>query len=108
MWHEPVPTDRSRTRFVREGTATLTVRGLPATVDATRVSCPAFGLNPTTRWLLTRPAAQQVRLLPGSYTFVSCATGPSFPVTLTPAGTFDYPPDLPAVSGRGTATLVVG
>ncbi|MBL7512399.1 hypothetical protein I6A94_21380, partial [Frankia sp. CN4] len=90
------------------GTTTLAVQGLPVTIDATALTCQAFALSPTTGWIPAHPAAGQPRLLPGSFTFVSCPAGRTFPLVLTPAGTFDYNPGLTGVSGRGTSTLVVG
>jgi hypothetical protein len=87
------------------GGRTLTVSGLPATVDATRLGQVAFGLAPATGWL-DAPKVQHLRMLPGSYSF-HVANGRTFKVTITSAGTFDYDPSLTGVSGQGTDTLTV-
>jgi hypothetical protein len=87
------------------GTSTLTVPGLPVTVDATRLGVSAFSITPATGWLDAR-STQRFRLLPGQYHFY-VAPVRDFALTLTTVGTFDYDPSLAGVSGRGTATLTV-
>jgi hypothetical protein len=85
------------------GTTTLVVRGLPVTIDATRMAGAFFLANDVgTQFDNT---VHVVRLLPGQHFFFTTAL--SFFFTVQPDGTVDYDPGLTGVSGRGTSTLVV-
>jgi hypothetical protein len=92
------------------GTSTLTVSGLPITVDAR-------GLSPST-WSLTASEGgggstsqvSTIRVLPGLYRFETPAShaGMTFHFTLGIDGILQFDPALDAyVSGRGTSALTV-
>jgi hypothetical protein len=89
-----------------EGTATLTVTGLPVTIDATAVSYANFNLSSQGWWSTRQP--QKLRLLPGTHTYIASGSADRTPFVVTPAGLIDYDDSAGApFSGRGTTTLKV-
>lgn len=90
-----------------QNTSTLTVIGLPVTIDATSIDYQVVHLNQFGGHAIGSPLT--FRLLPGaqSYFFVTGAPGaPSFVFTLDADGTIDYNAALDDfVTGRGSSTL---
>lgn len=88
------------------GTTTLTLRGLPIAIDATAAPYAYFGLTGH-GWWSTRQV-QNLRLLPGTHTYVASGAPDSQRFRVTGTGLIDYDDQpAPIVSGRGTATLRV-
>ncbi|MFI6735080.1 hypothetical protein ACIBI9_19315 [Nonomuraea sp. NPDC050451] len=86
------------------GTGTLTIAGIPVTLDATDLSCPYIGLAGH-GWRSTRQV-QNLRLLPGTHAYVASGAPGTQGFRVTGAGLIDYDDQAdPILSGRGTATL---
>jgi len=96
--------DPALTYVSGRGTHTLTLSGLPITIDGTALAYQYVAFSSATPWMTN--TRQTLRLLPGRYTFYGAgATG--VPITFDPTGTIDYDPQYTYVSGRGTNTLTL-
>ena len=92
------------------GTSTMTVTGLPLTVDATALSSPDWSLLATGGGYGSTTQVSTLRVLPGLYRFEMPAShaGMTFNFPLGIDGMLDFDPSHDAyASGRATSTLTV-
>jgi hypothetical protein len=106
--------DSSHDAYVSgRGTATLTVAGLPLTIDATALSHSAFNILAGEAGGGQSSQVTTLRLLPTTNGFPLSfhsppSTGNSFAFTFSTSGTVDFAASLDLyVSGRGTGTLTI-
>ncbi|MBO3752218.1 hypothetical protein J5X84_39695 [Streptosporangiaceae bacterium NEAU-GS5] len=97
--------DQYGTILSGKATSTLTVTGVPVTVDASDLSYPNFGLSGHGWWSTRQP--QTLRLLPGSHSLVVGGIG-AWPFRIGADGLIDYDDQYGTIlSGKGTTTLTV-
>jgi len=86
------------------GEGTLTVHGLPLTIDATSLTASVFSMTQVLSAVSTR-ATHQVRVLPTRYQLSDGSKWSQAFFTVTSSGLVQYDQTVTCLSGSGTATL---